>query len=161
MLNAFLSRNQLRKLRSIFSNPHCQLSERLDTIWSLSTPAFDAVKKGEVFVGVQTWGNNRDTTRIQTVSYISLHFLGVCTDTKKSEYNVDTNMFAPQNNARCFSLTDTIVLENRTPRLIPILNEELLGLNARFSKPFAWMETRKHMDISPNNATGKAQGFHC
>lgn len=73
---------------------------------------------------------------------------------------MNDNIFTPQQEARRFSLAYTIVLENRTPQLTPIPNEEMLGLNAHFSKPLAWMEVGKYMEMSPNNAIGKAQNRH-
>lgn len=45
--------------------------------------------------------------------------------------------------------TDTMVLENRTPQLTPILDEELFGFHARFSKVLAWMDAKEHMNTSP------------
>lgn len=75
MLAAFLSRKSLENFRLFFLNPDLQQQERLDTIWLLSTQAFDVVKKGEVFFTVQSWGDHPDTTRIQTVK-VSPYLLG-------------------------------------------------------------------------------------
>ena len=72
MLGAFLSRELLDSVRSTFSGPRHERLERIDNIWLLSTLAFDAIQNGEVFFTVQSWANNPDTTRSQTVSYHSL-----------------------------------------------------------------------------------------
>ena len=64
-------------------------------------------------------------------------------------------MFTPQLNARLSVSTDTMHLENRTPQLTPIPNEELLGLHARFSKSLAWMDTGKYMDMSRDDGKGQ------
>ncbi|KAG5301481.1 hypothetical protein I7I48_01502 [Histoplasma ohiense] len=120
MLEAFLSRKSLENWRSFFSNPHHQESERLDNLWLLSTPAFDAIRKGQVHFKVKTWVNNPDRTRKQT-------------------YFVGSNTFTRGPNVLRSLSTDTMVLENRTPQLTPILDEELFGFHARFSKVLAWM----------------------
>lgn len=85
MLEAFLSRKSLENWRSFFSNPHHQASERLDNLWLLSTPAFDAIRKGQVHFKVKTWVNNPDRTRKQTVSDIP-PYLPI-----SSEFYIDTN----------------------------------------------------------------------
>lgn len=36
----------------------------------------------------------------------------------------------------------------------------MLGLNAHFSKPLAWMEAGKYMEMFPNNAIGKVKNRH-
>lgn len=72
MLGAFLSKELLEAVRSIFSGPGHKQLEGIDNIWLLSTQAFDAMQNGEVFFTVQSWANNPDTTRSQTVGYHSL-----------------------------------------------------------------------------------------
>ena len=155
MLGAFLSRELLEVVRSTFSGPRHKQSERFDNIWLLSTQAFGAMQKGEVFCTAQSWENHPDTTRLQTVSYHSLSPGRIHIDVDLPEYNVDTNMFTPQLNARLSLSTDTMHLENRTPQLTPIPNEELLGLHARFSKSLAWMDTGKYMDMSRDDGKGQ------
>ncbi|PWY80248.1 kinase-like protein [Aspergillus sclerotioniger CBS 115572] len=135
-----LLRNFLpRELLGAVCDPRRQEIERLDNLWLLSTLAFDAVKKGEVFLRTQSWGDHSDTTR-------------------KQPYTVGTNFFKPQNPA-CFPLLkrETLV-ENRTPQLTLIPNEQLLGIHARFSKPLAWIETKKYMDSSLHGARNKPPG---
>ena len=68
MLSAFLSKSALESYRSIFSD---QQSDRLDNIILLSHQAFETVAKGEVYLKAQSWSNHLDTTREQTVRYVS------------------------------------------------------------------------------------------
>lgn len=160
MLAAFLSRKLLGVIRSTFSGSLHERSEGIDNIWLLSTQAFGAMQKGEVFFTVQSWQNHPDTTRLQTVSYHSFTPGGIHVDVNLPKYNVDTNNFKPQLDA-CLSLpTDTMHLENRTPELTPIPNEELLGIHARFSKSLAWMDTGEYMDTSHDAAIGKDQDYY-
>lgn len=69
-------------------------------------------------------------------------------------------MLTAQLNARLSLSTDTMHLENRTPQITPIPNEELLGLHARFSKSLAWMDTGKYMGMSRDDAIGKGQDYY-
>lgn len=57
-------------------------------------------------------------------------------------------MFTPQPKSRHLLLTNTIVFENRTPDLTTIVNEELLSLYTRFSRPLACIEAKKYIDMS-------------
>lgn len=68
-----------------------------------------------------------------------------------------TNMFTTQRSIHHSLVTDTMVLENHVPEPTPILNEELLGLHARFSKQLAWIETEKYINMAPDHAISKAQ----
>ncbi|KAB8264687.1 kinase-like protein [Aspergillus pseudonomiae] len=138
MLGAFLSRERLEIVRSFFGGAHCKQLERLDNIWMLSTQAFDAVKEGEVFLIVKSRANHPDTTQMQT-------------------YYINTNWFKPQHCGRLSLLTNKIHLENRSPQLTPILNEELIGIHTRFSNSLAWMEAEKYMNTSLEDAKSKAE----
>ncbi|EEH04116.1 conserved hypothetical protein [Histoplasma capsulatum G186AR] len=64
-------------------------------------------------------------------------------------YFVGSNTFTRGPNVLRSLSTDTMVLENRTPQLTPILDEELFGFHARFSKVLAWMDAKEHMNTSP------------
>ncbi|KAE8309635.1 kinase-like domain-containing protein [Aspergillus transmontanensis] len=72
--------------------------------------------------------------------------------TINQSYNVYTNMFSPRSCMDRSFLEDTMTLENHTSQLTPMLNEELLGLHARFSKSLAWMETEKQMNVTLGGA---------
>ncbi|EER42191.1 predicted protein [Histoplasma capsulatum H143] len=64
-------------------------------------------------------------------------------------YFVGSHTFTRGPNVLRSLSTDTMVLENRTPQLTPILDEELFGFHARFSKVLAWMDAKEHMNTSP------------
>ncbi|QKX64195.1 uncharacterized protein TRUGW13939_11368 [Talaromyces rugulosus] len=55
--------------------------------------------------------------------------------------------------------TNTMIVENRTPELTPILNADLLDFHAHFSKPLAWIEIRKRINTSPSTI-GLAAKYH-
>ncbi|KNG91455.1 hypothetical protein ANOM_000047 [Aspergillus nomiae NRRL 13137] len=96
--------------------------------------AFNAVKEGEVFLIVESRANHPDTTQKQT-------------------YYINANWFKPQHCGRLSLPTDKIHLENRSPQLTPILNEELIGIHTRFSTSLAWMEAQKYMNMSLDDAS--------
>lgn len=101
--------------------------------------------------------NTRTQIKCRRLASTSPHLPTAYIDTDQEEYNVDPNKFIPDTNPRFFLPKRTIVLENRTPQLTPILNEELIGLHARFSKSLAWMETKVHMNVSSKNITSKVE----
>ncbi|KAF3480716.1 uncharacterized protein GIQ15_06063 [Arthroderma uncinatum] len=129
MLNAFLSGKVLDVVRSSMLDLDPKQPVKLDNLWLLSTPASDAFKEGEVYLTVQTWKKQPDTSRKQT-------------------YSAKTNIYKPLHCPRLSMPTETIHIENRTPQSTPILNEELLAIHAGFSSPLAWIEVSKYMDVS-------------
>ncbi|KAK2871593.1 hypothetical protein FQN49_003025 [Arthroderma sp. PD_2] len=136
MLSIFLSRKALDVLCSSPLGLDCKQPEGLENIWLLSTKAFDALKEGKVFLTVQTWIKQPDTTR-------------------KQSYNAYTNNYKPPHCGRLFLPSETVHIENRTPQSTPILNEELLAVHAQFSKSLAWMGVQDYMDVSLNDTSRK------
>lgn len=51
--------------------------------------------------------------------------------------------------------TRSIRFESRNPEQAPILNEELLGIHARFSQPLAWIQATKYLNTDFDGNTGK------
>ncbi|PYH95642.1 kinase-like protein [Aspergillus ellipticus CBS 707.79] len=138
MLRHFLP-NEL--IQAVWAPQHEQ-RDRLDNIWLLSTQAFHAFQAGEVFLTTQRWGDHSDTARKQT-------------------YSLKTNWFKPEEHTYLALLMDEVLIENRIPQLAPILNQQLLGVHARFSESLAWIDTKKHMIPSPSPASRSPTGDSC
>lgn len=75
MLNAFLSKECVDSLRSIFPLNSKQ-TERLDNLWLLSAPAFELVEAGEVWFKVRSWDKTDGPTHKQSVSQCKCIRLG-------------------------------------------------------------------------------------
>ncbi|KAH8426416.1 aminoglycoside phosphotransferase family protein [Aspergillus melleus] len=67
------------------------------------------------------------------------------------KFGIYTNSIHPQEDA--WLVPDEVVLESKIPQLAPIVSEVLLGIHARFSKSLAWIETKKYMDASRDDAS--------
>ncbi|KAE8147929.1 hypothetical protein BDV25DRAFT_131670 [Aspergillus avenaceus] len=88
------------------------------------------------------------------IEYVHMTPPCVFTDPDLAEgYTVDANLFRPQCDPWLYTMTDEVLLDNKTPELTPIISEELLHIHARFSKSLAWMDAKQYMDTSVDNGT--------
>ncbi|KAK2809485.1 hypothetical protein FQN50_003753 [Emmonsiellopsis sp. PD_5] len=127
MLKVFISEELLNKIPlSVAAGPSRQ--QELDNVWLLSAEAFETTRTGTICLTVPRSENQHEPAL-------------------KQRYLVKTNQFSPKRDYKTAVNTGFMTLENRTPERASIVSKELLGLHARFSKAFAWIETAKYIGV--------------
>ncbi|KAM5429544.1 hypothetical protein McanMca71_006831 [Microsporum canis] len=133
MLSCFLPTEQLDALRFGDSRK----LDKLDNVWLLAAPAWNAFRKGEAYLYIQSWDKKSDPSL-------------------KQAYGTFDGSYVPLHRGSFTFHRSTIQIENRTPQSTPIPNKDFLAIHTYFSKPLAWMEAQDYMRTSLNSVSRRA-----